>query len=292
MRTKLLAVTFMAASATFAAVDSTAAMTADADSTRRQPDTVAAVPFHIPMILQAQEKELDYDNVFSADVPEVNPEAWVDTVLVHPEARNLEGRFTTLTEDDYREVAEELGVETAAMKAVVDVEAGKSHQGFWAPGKPLINFDLTMYRKFASRYGVNLTQARKQAPESFARPDVRHHGSYQAAQQARLDAACGVNRDHALESTFWGMFQIGGFNWKKCGTASVEEFVNQMSRSERDQLELFAKFISQGGMADSLRAKNWLRFALSYNGPKAKARGYHKRLAAAYKRHKALEKQQ
>ncbi|MDE6377991.1 MAG: hypothetical protein K2K72_04520, partial [Duncaniella sp.] len=44
-----------------------------------------------------------------------------------------------LTDRDFLEVAEALGVEVAAIKAVVEIEAGSTHQGFSAPGKPLIN---------------------------------------------------------------------------------------------------------------------------------------------------------
>ncbi len=52
----------------------------------------------------------------------------------------------TLTEADFEEVAAELGVEVAAIKAVVEIEAGRTHEGFASPGKPLINFDLSMFR--------------------------------------------------------------------------------------------------------------------------------------------------
>ena len=98
----------------------------------------------------------------------------------------MEPRFSSLTEEDYRQVAEELGVEVAAIKAVVDIEAGPQHKGFWQPGKPLINFDLSMYRKFAPRRNVSLSKARKRAPEIFNRPNAKKYGSYQAAQHARL----------------------------------------------------------------------------------------------------------
>jgi hypothetical protein len=86
------------------------------------------------------------------------------------------------------------------------------------------------------------------------------------------------------------MFQIGGFNWKQCGCSSVEEFVNLMSQSEREQLELFGRMISNGGMLEALQQKQWLRFAMKYNGPSAKARGYHTKMASAYARYKAAEK--
>lgn len=221
--------------------------------------------------------------------PEVNPHAWVDSAIVHHDPAE-DSRYTRLTEADYEEVAQMLDVDVAAIKAVVDIETGRQHEGFWAPGKPLINFDLTMYRRFAPRSGVSLSKAKKAHPEIFRRPDARRYGSYQAAQQARLDAACDIDTVSAYQSTFWGMFQIGGFNWRKCGCESVQQFVELMSRSERSQLELFARFIENSGMVDAVRRHNWLQFALKYNGPKARLRGYHKRLAASYKRHSAEKK--
>ena len=62
----------------------------------------------------------------------------------------LSDTIIKLTEEDFEEVAQRLGVEVAAIKAVVEIEAGHSHEGFASPGKPLINFDLTMFRRFAT----------------------------------------------------------------------------------------------------------------------------------------------
>ncbi len=81
------------------------------------------------------------------------------------------------------------------------------------------------------------------------------------------------------------MFQIGGFNWKKCGCSSLEEFEELMSRSERDQLNLFAEFITTSGLLKHLKAKNWAAFARGYNGPAYARRAYHTRMATAYARH-------
>ena len=44
-------------------------------------------------------------------------------------------------------------------------------------------------------------------------------------QHARLDAASEIDRKTAVYATYWGMFQIGGANWKLCGTESYEGFV-------------------------------------------------------------------
>ena len=194
--------------------------------------------------------------------------------------------YGPLTELDYIEVAEELGVEVPALKAVVEIETGARHQGFWKDGKPLINFDLTMFRKMAQRNHVSLTSAQKTFPVIFSRPNISQYGSQQAAQQARLDAAMEVNELTAIQATFWGMFQIGGFNWKKCGAESAHDFVERMSRSERDQLELFAKFIINTGLVKHLAEKNWAAFARGYNGPGYARKGYHTRMANAYKKFK------
>lgn len=206
-----------------------------------------------------------------------------DTVLLAIDPSKRSGR---LTEEDFKEVAAELGVEVAAIKAVVEIEAGRTHQGFWSENKPIINFDLAVFRKMAAKNKVSLSAAAKNHPVIFARPNVAKYGSQQAGQQARLDAARKVHDLSAIEGTFWGMFQIGGFNWKICGTSSPDEFVELMSRSERDQLELFAVFLKNTGLLQHLRNKNWAAFARGYNGNNYAARGYHTRLASAYAKYK------
>lgn len=193
-------------------------------------------------------------------------------------------RSLTLTERDYQEVAAELGVEVAAIKAVVEIEAGKAHQGFWKPGHPIINFDLSVFRQMAARHKVNLSGAQNRYPVVFNRPNISKYGSQQAAVQARVDAAMAIDTVCAIEGTFWGMFQIGGFNWRQCGTSGPREFLRRMSTSERDQLELFTEFITRAGLLPHLKSKNWSAFARGYNGPSYARRGYHTRLAAAYAR--------
>lgn len=191
-----------------------------------------------------------------------------------------------LTEKDYVEVAAELGVEVPAIKAVVDIETGRTHKGFWKKGKAIINFDLSIYRQYARRHGVDLNKARKQYPIIFNKPNVKKYGSKQAAQYARLDAALKINRNLALESCFWGMFQLGGFNWKLCGCRSVEEFCDRINTSEREQLELFAAYCRSRGLVKYIKSKDWANFSLRYNGPGYKKRGYHKKMAAAYQKFK------
>lgn len=191
-----------------------------------------------------------------------------------------------LTEDDFKQAAEELGVDVPTIKAVINIEAGAGHQGFHAPGQPIVNFDLTMFRRAAARQGINLNKYKKSNRVVFNRPDSRKYGSYQAAQHERLKSAMSIDSIAAIDGTFWGMFQIGGFNWKKCGAASRGEFIERMCKSEHEQLELFVNFIKINDMDKYLRKKDWAGFARRYNGPSYARRGYHTRLAKAYKKYK------
>ena len=195
-------------------------------------------------------------------------------VITDPSAQQL-------NEKDYQEVANRLGIEVAAIKAVVEIEAGKAHKGFWAPGKPLVNYDMSIVNKFAPKLGVSLSKYRKSHPEIWG-ASKKKYGSSQAAEWARFEALRAVNNELGIYGCFWGMFQIGGFNWKLCKTKDANEFFMLMSRSERDQLELFANFIESSDMVKYLKAKNWAAFASRYNGPSYRSRGYHTRMANAY----------
>lgn len=193
-------------------------------------------------------------------------------------------RYKSLTNKDFEIVAEELQVEVAAIKAVVVIEAGAKMEGFWAPGVPIINFDRTMYNKFRHK-ATDKTGAKGEKVPSGLK-------GYALQEWTQLINARKVNAQGANMGTFWGMFQIGGFNYKLCGCESVDEFVRLMSYSELEQLELFAALIKNTGMVKDLKAKNWAAFARKYNGPSYARRGYHTKMANAYKKFKTTESTQ
>lgn len=190
--------------------------------------------------------------------------------------RDADTRYSKLTDEDFRIVAEELGVELAAIKAVVACEAGTQMKGFFAPGIPVINFDRKMYNLYASRTKSKAAPANEKMPPGLT--------GYAKQEWTYLMNARKKNADAALMGTFWGMFQIGGFNYKICGFKDVDEFVKVMSESEFSQLEIFAKFITASGMLNDLKNKNWAGFARKYNGPSYARRGYHTKMANAYRK--------
>lgn len=206
--------------------------------------------------------------------PEMPVKVRVDSV---PEADEAD-RYTKLTETDFKMVAEELGVEVAAIKAVVLIEAGSAMQGFWAPGVPVVNFDRSMYNQYRAKAKDKSGDKSAKVPEGLK--------GYALSEWTALTHARRVNRQGADMGTFWGMFQIGGFNYRICGCESVSEFVELMSYSELEQLELFAALIRNGGFLNDLRNKNWSGFARRYNGPSYARRGYHTKMAKAYAKFK------
>ena len=220
-----------------------------------------------------------------AGEPVVLPTDSVDGVIFEPDFSFLNyNPYTTLSEADYQRVADELGIDVASMKAVVEIEAGRTHQGFVEPGKPVINFDLSVFKSMMRKAGKST--GKYASYEAFNRPNIKKYGSYGKAQWARLQSARSIDASIANQSTFWGMFQIGGFNWKSCGCTSVDDFVERMSRSEAEQLELFAQFCINRDLVKYLKAKNWSQFAHHYNGPSYRKRGYHTRLSNAYNKHR------
>jgi len=104
-----------------------------------------------------------------------------------------------------------------------------------------------------------------------------------AAEHVRLAKAVAIDRECALQSASWGLFQIMGFHWKALGYASVQAFINDQYASEGKQLGTFVKFVQiNPGMLAALRAKDWAKFAKLYNGPEYIKNNYHTKLALAY----------
>lgn len=194
-------------------------------------------------------------------------------------------RYVCLTLQDYDDVASQLDIPVAAIRAVVEIEAGAKGEGFNPDHTPLINFDLTMFRQAAKRHGINLEKYKSSHAVVFRPLDRKKYGSTQAAQYARLNSAMSIDTVAAIEGTFWGMFQIGGFNWKICGCTSAHDFVERMSYSEREQLELFAAFITERNLVRFIRNKQWGEFALRYNGPGYKKHHYDTKMRDAYQRY-------
>lgn len=190
-----------------------------------------------------------------------------------------------LTDEDFIQVAELLGCEPAALKAVQQVETG-GRGGFFSPGKPAILFEGHIFWTQLKKRGSN--------PEDYVKGNENilypkwEKGHYKGGigEYDRLEQARKINREAADASASWGMFQIMGFNYAACGEESIESFVRSMCESEFKQLLLTANFIKKNSqMLQALQAKDWAVFAKCYNGPAYAQNHYDVKLEAAYQKY-------
>lgn len=183
-----------------------------------------------------------------------------------------------LTPDDYAHAAARLQIDVPAMRAIAEVESPRGP--FENDGSPCILFERHKFHEF--------TQGRyDQVAPDLSAPTAGGYGLY-SAQHGRLDRAIKLGdttRDAALMATSWGQFQLMGFNWRACGFASLQAFINAMYRSAPAQLAAFCGFIeSDERLQSALRHHDWPTVAKLYNGPAYARNKYDTKLAAAFKR--------
>lgn len=190
-----------------------------------------------------------------------------------------------LIDEDFTQVAELLGCEPAALKAVQQVETG-GRGGFFSPGRPAILFEGHIFWTQLKKRGSN--------PEDYVKGNENilypkwEKGHYKGGigEYDRLEQARKINREAADASASWGMFQIMGFNYAACGEESIESFVRSMCESEFKQLLLTANFIKKNSqMLLALQARDWAVFAKCYNGPAYAQNRYDVKLEAAYQKY-------
>lgn len=182
------------------------------------------------------------------------------------------------------DIAKISNIEVATIKAVSFIEAGPEHTGFIKYGSPIVHLEVSMFKKMLQKAGYDVDSLSKLHPEALGPLKKDKYGSAILAQKAQFDSAAAINDSLAKICTYWGMFQIRGSNWRQCGSASLDDFIAQMCKSETSQLDLFVKFITNTGLHKYLIAKDWESFAKAYNGKGYVRNRYHIRLEQAYRR--------
>lgn len=186
---------------------------------------------------------------------------------------------------DFSEAARNLNVEEAAIRAVHQVESG-GRNGFLPDGRPIILFEGHIFWGQLRKLGVD-PEKHVRGNEDILFPKWnRTFYKGGAAEYERLERGMEIDRQAALSSASWGMFQIMGFNYKLCGYQSVDEYVTAMKSSQQSQFMAFVSFLQVTGMDAPLRKLDWAAFARQYNGPGYAQNSYDKKLADAYRKFK------
>lgn len=161
---------------------------------------------------------------------------------------------------DFREVAETLGCDVAAIEAVWQVETA---------GKPF-RTDGSLERRFEPH---KTTPA--MMPYSTSKILRQHERERLFSKRYAEDP------DDAMRATSWGGPQIMGFNSRAAGYPNTGAMVEAMADSEREQLRAFVRLLKTWGLDSALRAHDWRAFTARYNG-NANVADYSSRIETAY----------
>lgn len=105
----------------------------------------------------------------------------------------------------------------------------------------------------------------------------------QVDEHAALRIAKAIDVDAAIRATSYGLGQVLGENWRRCGFASPVDFEAHQA-TEAGQIDTMARFIAGDPvLLAAVRVRDWRTVARLYNGA-GKVDDYAAKLAAAYKR--------
>lgn len=192
-----------------------------------------------------------------------------------------------LTNEDYAEAANRYDLDPAFLKAVAEVEGGKS--GFNPDGTPKILFEGHIFWRRLRARSLNPESILKLFPDAsdiLYKRWTKEHYKGGPAEYERLARAYRIGDVSAYEAASWGRFQIMGFHAIKLGYESVEDFVEQMHIGEAEHLEAVLRYCNVFGLIDEMQRKDYEGFARGYNGPGFAQNQYDTRIAAAYRKHK------
>lgn len=187
-----------------------------------------------------------------------------------------------LTEAQITAQAKALGIEVAALRAVIEVECKGS--GFNVDGTPVILFERHIMRQrlIANKRDIDLNLISAERPD-LCSESTGAYGLY-SAQHGRLNAAAQYHRNSALESASWGIGQVMGYHWKALGYPSLQTFINAMYKDEASQLDAMCRYIKVNNLVNALKNKDWKAFARGYNGAAYAKNSYDVKLGNAYKK--------
>lgn len=197
---------------------------------------------------------------------------------------NFVGTGKRLAQNDIGDAARSLGVETAVLLAVIEIEA--AGRGFDNQNRPkMLRETHIFYRELGNIPERQFAISQGLATKSWTR-------NYKSDSYPDLERMMNIDPYKALRSCSWGLPQIMGFNSKDAGNLSAVQMVETMKRGEREQLLCMVALLKSWG-ADKLlqgrdfaKADSWRPFAARYNGSGYATHGYHTKLATSYVKHR------
>ncbi len=188
-----------------------------------------------------------------------------------------------LSKADIIAVANDLNIEPAALKAVIDVEA--AGEGFDNQGRPTILFEPHVFWDQLGKIHYYTKRAELAKKHQGLLSPKWDKSLYRigGSSHDKLKIGADLHWDAAHKSASWGLGQIMGFNAQKIGYATLKEFIDDMHESEVKQLKAMGMFLKANGLIGKLQRRDWAGFARGYNGSAYAKNQYDVKLADAYK---------
>jgi N-acetylmuramidase/Putative peptidoglycan binding domain len=182
-------------------------------------------------------------------------------------------------------LAQEIGVEPAALLAVAEAESGgKAFANIDGKPMPLIRWEgHYFYRLIPKSLQKTAVEAglANHAVGGVVNPGSQQ-GRYDLLKRARQ-----LNDEAALSSCSWGLGQVMGAHWSWLEYKSAQALVDDACSGIVGQVRLMAKFIDKSKLADELKQRDWAAFARQYNGPSYIRFKYNTKMATAYSKYKS-----
>ena len=111
-----------------------------------------------------------------------------------------------LTDEELLEAADKFNLPVSTIHAVLDVESGGS--GFLKDGRPKILFEGHVFWRELRKAGLSPQKLVPGNEDILYMNWTKAHYVGGAGEYARLDKAIKIDREAALKSASWGLFQI------------------------------------------------------------------------------------
>lgn len=179
------------------------------------------------------------------------------------------GGRRNLTDADFTRAAQRLSpkVDPLLVKALAEKESG-GKSGFGPGGRIVIAFEGHKFRKYTNRIydGSHPKLSYPYTRQGWKAKWIVNNRDQATAWRA-LEEAMGLDHDAALKSTSFGAFQVLGENYRDCGYADVDSFVNLMKSGDAGQLEAFVLFCkAKRGLVSAMERQDFSAIGNSYNG--------------------------
>lgn len=176
-----------------------------------------------------------------------------------------------------RQEAQENGWPEAHLGAVVMAESGGK---FWVDVNgerkvPMLFEPHVLYRLTSGEVRDRLVAEKLASPKW----NKKLYAKTVAGRWKQLQRAVEIAGPVAFEAASYGAGQVLGNNWKSLGYKSILDFVEQVTKTARGQIDAMTKFIKVNGLDDELVEGRWDSFARGYNGPGYKKNDYANKMA-------------